>query len=164
MERISSISRMAGGLIPAIRKHSRNQVKRLFKKNPVALRHRTKYFGKQVPPEKVAEIPTELQFKPSQEPKALPNGWTPPPATVPDGYPFTVTRTLKGKWLPVYTDIRNGRTKTFTIVRRIEGDPEPLRRDLSALTGARAVARAGRVEVPGNHVPRVRAWLAGLGF
>lgn len=33
-----------------------------------------------------------------------------------------VRRTEKGKQLPIYTDYRHGRTKQFTILRRIDGD------------------------------------------
>jgi len=33
-----------------------------------------------------------------------------------------VERTKVGQWLPVYTDIRTGRTKLITLVRKVSGD------------------------------------------
>ena len=36
--------------------------------------------------------------------------------------PFQVSRTTTGKQLPVYSDFRHGRTKEFTVIRRVTGD------------------------------------------
>lgn len=35
-----------------------------------------------------------------------------------------VSRTAKGKQLPVYTDYKNGRTRVLTVVRKVAGDVE----------------------------------------
>ncbi|KAJ2895185.1 mitochondrial 54S ribosomal protein img2, partial [Coemansia aciculifera] len=45
-------------------------------------------------------------------------------------YPYFVHRT-RFQSLPVYTDIKNGKTRKQTTVRRIEGDLEALRTDMS---------------------------------
>ena len=51
----------------------------------------------------------------------LANGWTPPPDNPPD-LPFRVQRTATGQFLPVYTDIKNARSRVVTVVRNIDGD------------------------------------------
>ncbi len=67
--------------------------------------------------------------------------------------------------LPVYSDVRHGGTKAYTVVRRYSGDVDVLAREISAvLGGARVDKRLGRLDVTGSHVHQVKAWLAGLGF
>ncbi|KAF0560682.1 ribosomal protein L49/IMG2 [Gigaspora margarita] len=44
-------------------------------------------------------------------------------------YPYYIHRT-SNKSLPVYIDIKNGRTRILTILRRIEGDIQALRDDI----------------------------------
>jgi hypothetical protein len=41
-----------------------------------------------------------------------------------------VERTIVGKRLPLYTDYRHGRTKCYTLIRRVSGDLE-VRRQLA---------------------------------
>ncbi len=76
-----------------------------------------------------------------------------------------ITRTSKGKQLPVYSDIRNGGTRTITVVRRVTGDTQFLAEELRRLTGGAEVeVKIGKVEVEGNRVAHIRNWLGGLGF
>ena len=56
----------------------------------------------------------------------LANGCTPPPGVPPD-LPFRVHRTATGQFLPVYTDIKNARSRVVTIIRNIDGDIEVCR-------------------------------------
>lgn len=91
-----------------------------------------------------------------------------PPLTNPRPPPFLllqVLRTAKSNMIPVYSDYKNGRTRELTVVRRVTGDAGALAAELVKITGgAQVEVRPGRVEVAGNRVPEVRAWLAGLGF
>ncbi len=76
-----------------------------------------------------------------------------------------ITRTTVGKQLPVYIDIKNGRTRLLTVVRKVGGSEGALADELRRVTGgARVELRPGRVEVEGNKVAEVKTWLAGLGF
>lgn len=50
------------------------------------------------------------------------HGWAPPTGEVPTGLPFAVDRAGVAGSLPVYRDIRHGRTKVYTIVRKLRGD------------------------------------------
>mmetsp|Transcript_19854 Transcript_19854/g.41763 ORF Transcript_19854/g.41763 Transcript_19854/m.41763 type:complete len:175 (-) Transcript_19854:75-599(-) len=93
----------------------------------------------------------------------LANGWTPPPDNPPD-LPFRVQRTATGQFLPVYTDIKNARSRVVTVVRNIDGDIQEMQRELSIVCGAAVDQRAGRLEVAGRHTQNIRDWLVGLGF
>jgi large subunit ribosomal protein L49 len=76
-----------------------------------------------------------------------------------------VERTTAGRQLPVYTDYKNGRSRTLTLVRKVSGDVPFLVEELRRVTGGAAVAaKLGRVEIEGDRAKEVRAWLAGLGF
>merc|ERR1712028_277150 len=78
--------------------------------------------------------------------------------------PFQVTRTAS-KQLPVYSDIKNGRTKFVTVVRRIRGDVEAMEAELAKVcNGAPIHRRNGSLEIKGDHRVEVRKWLAELGF
>ena len=73
-------------------------------------------------------------------------------------------RTANGN-LPVYTDIRNGRTKLVTIVRKYRGDVEALADELQTVCGGSKVTPYhGRLEVHGRHTAAITSWLKGLGF
>lgn len=75
-----------------------------------------------------------------------------------------VSRTASSE-LPVYTDIRHGGTKVFTVLRRYSGDAAALTAELRAvLHGATVEPKLGRIDITGNHVDPVKRWLAGLGF
>ncbi len=61
------------------------------------------------------------------EPAAVelpPHGWAPATGAVPETLPFAVDRAGPAGSLPVYRDIRHGRTKIYTVVRKIRGDTE----------------------------------------
>lgn len=94
-----------------------------------------------------------------------PSGFLAPTGNIPPGLPFFVSRTPT-QGIPVYSDYRNGRSRVLTIVRKISGDAEALREELSRVLGGsvRVDVRVGRVEVSGNRVPEIKSWLAGLGF
>jgi hypothetical protein len=63
-----------------------------------------------------------------------------------------VERTEKGRWLPVYTDVRKGKTQLVTLVRRISGNVEVSGPALKCSVPLRAV---GGVKEAGNMVPRL---------
>jgi large subunit ribosomal protein L49 len=76
-----------------------------------------------------------------------------------------VLRTSKGAQVPVYTDYKNGRTRSLTIIRKITGDTAALAREVVRVTGGAAVAvHPGRVEVEGDRSKQLKMWLMGLGF
>eukprot|EP00316_Scyphosphaera_apsteinii_P024820 CAMPEP_0119313484 /NCGR_PEP_ID=MMETSP1333-20130426/29254_1 /TAXON_ID=418940 /ORGANISM="Scyphosphaera apsteinii, Strain RCC1455" /LENGTH=145 /DNA_ID=CAMNT_0007318329 /DNA_START=72 /DNA_END=509 /DNA_ORIENTATION=- len=77
--------------------------------------------------------------------------------------PFHIMRSQMGK-LPVYTDIRNGRSKLVTILRKYSGDIDALKTELESVTGTKAVAYHGRLEVSGRHTKLLNDWLTKLGF
>ena len=61
-------------------------------------------------------VPAEVELPP--------HGWAPPTGAVPEGLPFGLFRAGPAGCLPVYRDIRHGRTKVYTIVRKIRGDDQ----------------------------------------
>ena len=93
------------------------------------------------------------------------SGFVAPTGQVPTGLPFSVSRTPT-LGIPVYSDYRNGRSRVVTIVRKISGDAGALRTELGKVLGgsARVDVQVGRVELDGNRVKEIKAWLAGLGF
>lgn len=163
-------------------KHSKTQIKRLFKKNPARKRVEDRRNGiapGEKPPDPKLLVPA---FPPVFEPEMLPNGWSaPPPETVDvPKYPFKVTRTANKPgnavgFLPVYSDYRVGGTKSTTIIRKVSGDLDTFLTELRAVLQLpvpknakddkiRLRASGTTIEVDGNHVPEVKSWLAGLGF
>ncbi|KAJ2162147.1 mitochondrial 54S ribosomal protein img2 [Coemansia sp. RSA 552] len=81
-------------------------------------------------------------------------------------YPYFVRRT-RFQSLPVYTDIRNGRTRRQTIVRRIDGDVQALGADIAAEFGSDVVAVKNvsrQVVIKGDLSREVREWLTQRGF
>lgn len=163
-------------------KHSKTQIKRLFKKNPARKRIEDRRNGLapgEKPPEPKSLVPA---FPPVFEPEMLPNGWSaPPPETVVvPKYPFKVTRTGNKPenavgFLPVYSDYRLGGTKSTTIVRKVSGDRDAFLTELRAVLQLPVPknakddkiwlrANGTTIEIDGNHVPEVKSWLAGLGF
>ncbi|CAM9418920.1 unnamed protein product [Scytosiphon promiscuus] len=107
----------------------------------------------------------QLAYPPRTSPEfVLKNGWCPPPESTPD-LPFQVARTGKGGFIPVYRDIKNGRTRTITIVKKVSGDVEAFTSDLSKVCqGGRVEARGAELRVQGDHATNVKRWLSGLGF
>ncbi|KAJ1887051.1 mitochondrial 54S ribosomal protein img2 [Coemansia sp. RSA 2337] len=81
-------------------------------------------------------------------------------------YPYFVHRT-RFQSLPVYTDVKNGKTRKLTIVRRIEGDLEALRSDMSkALSDSTIQIKKAsqQLVIKGERSDEVRAWLTRSGF
>ena len=86
-------------------------------------------------------------------------------ALAPAPLPSLQVERTRSQQLPVYTDFRNGHTRVLTLVRRVSGDTDALRDELSrVLGGAEVAARPGRLEVQGNRVAQLKMWLMGLGF
>eukprot|EP00903_Cladosiphon_okamuranus_P019115 g17587.t1 len=106
-----------------------------------------------------------LAYPPRTTPEfVLKNGWCPPPESKPD-LPFQVARTGKGGFIPVYRDVKNGRTRIITIVKKASGDMEAFTSDLSKVCqGGKVEARAGELRIEGDHATNVKRWLSGLGF
>lgn len=81
-------------------------------------------------------------------------------------YPYFVNRT-RFQSLPVYIDIRNGKTRKLTVVRRIEGDLEALRTDLSQIMDSSFIQikkLSQQIVVKGDRQEEIRKWLAQRGF
>ena len=79
--------------------------------------------------------------------------------------PFTIHRTHTGS-LPVYTDVKNGRTRVLTVVRSHTGDAATLAKVLQAVCGIRTQVkiRLGRIEIRGNYRQIVTEYLEKCGF
>ena len=91
--------------------------------------------------------------------------WTEPPTSRPEELPFFVERTAIGKSLPVYTDLKGGKTKVVTILRRCRGDIAALVADMEKVCdGKEIIQRPGKLVVDGNYHMRLKKWLSGLGF
>ncbi|ORY04815.1 hypothetical protein K493DRAFT_296788 [Basidiobolus meristosporus CBS 931.73] len=89
-----------------------------------------------------------------------------PKNELPADIKYFVKRT-SGKSLPVYSDIKNGGTRFLTIVRRVEGDLDKLRQDLSTVAPSEYITinrRTSQIVVKGNYVREVRKWLTEKGF
>ncbi|KAJ2756081.1 mitochondrial 54S ribosomal protein img2 [Coemansia aciculifera] len=81
-------------------------------------------------------------------------------------YPYFVHRT-RFQSLPVYTDIKNGKTRKLTIVRRVEGDLEALRADMSKALSDSSIQikkASQQLVIKGERSDEVRAWLTRSGF
>ncbi|KAJ2612372.1 mitochondrial large ribosomal subunit [Coemansia sp. RSA 1365] len=81
-------------------------------------------------------------------------------------YPYYIRRT-RFQSLPVYTEIRNGRTRKLTILRRIDGDLGALRADISkALDEESVVVKAisRQLVIKGDRSTELRKWLTEKGF
>ena len=79
--------------------------------------------------------------------------------------PFQFARTPT-KQLPVYSDLRHGFTKRVTVLRKYTGDTGELTAELKRLLGEETQVThfAGRMEVTGHHVAKLKRWLRRLGF
>ncbi|KAJ1887070.1 mitochondrial 54S ribosomal protein img2 [Coemansia sp. S100] len=81
-------------------------------------------------------------------------------------YPYFIHRT-RFQSLPVYTDVKNGKTRKLTIVRRIEGDLEALRSDMSKALSDSSIQikkASQQLVIKGERSDEVRAWLTRSGF
>ena len=78
--------------------------------------------------------------------------------------PFQVTRTHTGN-LPVYTDTRAGGQRKVTVVRKLFGDVEAFKQELSKIVSNAPIEdKVGRLEISGFHSKKVKLWLTRLGF
>ncbi|KAJ2845716.1 mitochondrial large ribosomal subunit, partial [Coemansia erecta] len=69
--------------------------------------------------------------------------------------------------LPVYVDIKNGKTRKLTLIRRIEGDIQALREELSNSLGDSSVqikSTSGQLVIKGDRASEIREWLTKKGF
>ena len=78
--------------------------------------------------------------------------------------PFSVERTHASN-IPVYTDIKHGGSRKCTVIRKITGDLNLFKEELSkVVSNAPITDKMGRVEVTGLHSQKVKLWLMRLGF
>lgn len=78
--------------------------------------------------------------------------------------PFKVKRTQADN-IPVYTIKRFNKALIYTQVRKVRGDVETIRRELSHICGTPArVIADGVIELNGNHRSVIKGWLAHSGF
>lgn len=128
-------------------------------------RHPANVRALQRQPQEEVVVPP-LKYEPTYVPEKVSfNGWSPAPEVPLPNLPFHVKRTAVGLQLPVYRDIRNGRTRVLTILRRYKGDEQELRDEMSKVCeGKEVIVRPGRLEVVGDHASDIRKWLVGLGF
>ncbi|PIA16568.1 hypothetical protein COEREDRAFT_81224 [Coemansia reversa NRRL 1564] len=81
-------------------------------------------------------------------------------------YPYYVRRT-RFQSLPVYTEVRNGRTRKLTILRRIDGDLDALRTEISKALDEESVmvkAISRQLVIKGDRSTELRKWLTEKGF
>lgn len=177
----SKLSHISGTAVSVFTrsKHSKTQIKRIFKQHPAFIRvaKRDNFLPKAITSESPA-----LTHQPFFEANILPNGWSAPPQDEDilkkrEELPFSVKRTGNKPnntvgFLPVYSQTRLGGTKHTTIVKKISGDKEAFLNDLRAILGIgvedqdsiRIRASGSTYEINGNRVREVKQWLAGLGF
>lgn len=78
--------------------------------------------------------------------------------------PFHISRTHTGN-LPIYSDIAHSGTQKRTIIRKLTGDVEKFKEELSkVVSNAPIYTKVGRLEVKGLHMEVVKLWLRRLGF
>ncbi|KAK4703287.1 large subunit ribosomal protein L49, partial [Phenoliferia sp. Uapishka_3] len=90
----------------------------------------------------------------------------PPPEEQPTLLPYSLKRTPSG-FLPVYVDVKSGGQRLSTIVRKIDGDVEALRRDLAeAMPSVQAYTKpaARQVILRGDWSKETKEWLGDRGF
>ncbi|KAI9506088.1 ribosomal protein L49/IMG2, partial [Coemansia spiralis] len=69
--------------------------------------------------------------------------------------------------LPVYSDIKNGKTRKLTLIRRIEGDIGALREELSRHLDDSSIqikSISNQLVIKGDRTKEVREWLTVKGF
>jgi large subunit ribosomal protein L49 len=101
------------------------------------------------------------------------------PPTSPPNLPYTITRTYPGQQLPVYNLSKGGGTKHLTRIRKLSGNLEALKADLTkalGLEGGMTNRRGENVEgmsvnlltkqisVRGWRAPEIKAWAERQGF
>ena len=78
--------------------------------------------------------------------------------------PFKVRRTRADN-IPVYTIKRFNKSLVFTQVRKVRGNVETMRDELSHLCGSPAkIISDGVIEINGNYKSIIKQWLQSSGF
>jgi len=78
--------------------------------------------------------------------------------------PFTVHRTQSDN-VPVYVFHRKNRTEQITVIRKVRGSAEDLRRELAYLCRAPvSYNSSGCLQVVGNHRRIIKAYLRSIGY
>ncbi|CAE7815140.1 img2 [Symbiodinium sp. CCMP2592] len=78
--------------------------------------------------------------------------------------PFTVRRTSSDN-LPVYVVKRKNRSEDVTIVRKVRGDPEALKRELEFLCRTKvSYGKSGFLQLVGNHRRAIKEYLKSIGY
>lgn len=110
---------------------------------------------------KTTQAPLPLTYKLNPVPETrFPNS----PIGNTDHIPFKILRTHVGN-LPVYTEFKNDRNQKTTIIRKITGDVEEFKKELSKVVSNYEIhEKIGRVEVKGLHTEVIKTWLIRLGF
>ena len=162
-------------------KHSKTQIKRIFKNNPAFLRVASR--NNTLPKSIVSEPPTPT-YEAFFSATVLPNGWVSVPSEDDkevlrkrSELPFGIKRTGDKPnnavgFLPVYSSVRLGGTKRTTIIKKVHGDKDIFLNELRAVLGIgvedhesiRIRASGSTIEVNGNRVTEVKQWLSGFGF
>ena len=162
-------------------KHSKTQIKRIFKNNPAFLRVASR---NNALPKKLVSQPPPVTYEAFFNPTILPNGWSATPSADDEEVlkkrselPFGIKRTGNKPnnavgFLPVYSSVRLGGTKHTTIIKKLTGDKEAFLMELRAVLGIgvddqesiRIRASGSTIEINGNRVREVKKWLAGFGF
>ncbi|CAG8492876.1 1400_t:CDS:2 [Diversispora eburnea] len=87
-------------------------------------------------------------------------------------YPYFLHRTQFMN-LPVYSDIRNGKSRVLTVIRRVEGDIQALRDDIKREvfpndTATRSIIGINhtnnQIVIKGDHTYKMKKWLIKKGF
>jgi translation initiation factor 1 (eIF-1/SUI1) len=67
--------------------------------------------------------------------------------------------------IPVYTIKRFNKSLIFTQIRKVRGDQNSMREELSRICGTHArIVADGVIEVNGNHRSLIKQWLSSSGF
>lgn len=80
---------------------------------------------------------------------------------------YSLKRTSISKFLPIYTDIRNGRTRVLTIIKGIIGNIDVAKRDLSEfIPAARITVRSdlAQISINGRHRRDIVSYYNQRGF
>ena len=78
--------------------------------------------------------------------------------------PFQIERTNTNN-LPVYTEFKNYKRDSYTVVRKVSGDVETLVQELSKVTSNSAIyTQTGSLKIKGLHTKEIKRYLYGLGF
>ncbi|OMJ74568.1 hypothetical protein SteCoe_26467 [Stentor coeruleus] len=110
---------------------------------------------------RTSQTPLPLKYKLQDLPNSSIHG---PPLGGTELLPFQIERTHVGN-LPVYSDYKIDGNLKRTVIRKISGDIEEFKTELSKVVSNYDIyERVGRVEVKGLHGEVIKTWLRRLGF